>query len=259
MRWRIWLLILAISHLNSSESKCQGHEPGCRFEESSAFGSIQCPTSDPDQDHKNNSNNQGKWDFFHKADYGYIKRQRKSLKNFCQNGQKSWLKCSRNLEFCVGKSIRIDFRDLNDVPAKYNTEVFSRPGQISASCHPDPNLFSGIRSRMPLQSWSPELANFAHHDEVIDDDCDVIVTKPTMITKLDSTSNMYHHFCDFFNMFTTLKLNSSINNFNNSFQKGSVYSQPNQKPKVGEFKDFSHNSAIHTTLQILLMQLNIIS
>ena len=40
--------------------------------------------------------------------------------------------------------------------------------------------------------------------------CDATIDTPTLMVKLDATSNMYHHFCDFFNIYMSLNLNGSI-------------------------------------------------
>ena len=40
--------------------------------------------------------------------------------------------------------------------------------------------------------------------------CDTVVSKPTILMKVDLTWNMYHHFCDFFNIFMSLNLNGSV-------------------------------------------------
>ena len=60
----------------------------------------------------------------------------------------------------------------------------------------------------PLQSWGPELQHLQQQEE--QQKCDITVTRPAMVVKLDATSNMYHHFCDFLNMFLSLHLNSSL-------------------------------------------------
>lgn len=39
--------------------------------------------------------------------------------------------------------------------------------------------------------------------------CDVIFHRPTVIIKLDAAINMYHHFCDFVNLFATQFLNNT--------------------------------------------------
>ena len=37
-----------------------------------------------------------------------------------------------------------------------------------------------------------------------------MVTTPTLLVKLDAQTNMYHHFCDFLNIYLTLQLNQSL-------------------------------------------------
>lgn len=37
--------------------------------------------------------------------------------------------------------------------------------------------------------------------------CDEIIHEPTMVVKLDATVNMYHHFCDFVNLYASLHFN----------------------------------------------------
>ena len=66
----------------------------------------------------------------------------------------------------------------------------------------------------PLQSWAPELRNFQPNetptDGVDSDKCDLFVDLPTIVMKLDATVSMYHHFCDFFNLYISLHLNSTF-------------------------------------------------
>lgn len=40
--------------------------------------------------------------------------------------------------------------------------------------------------------------------------CDILVEKPTFFMKLDAVVNMYHHFCDFFNLYATQHVNGSF-------------------------------------------------
>lgn len=46
--------------------------------------------------------------------------------------------------------------------------------------------------------------------EVNKQNCDVIFDKPTFIIKLDASVNMYHHFCDFINLFASQFLNGTF-------------------------------------------------
>ena len=62
----------------------------------------------------------------------------------------------------------------------------------------------------PLQSWGAELQNFEALDKNEIVPCDVRIEKPTFFMKIDATVNMYHHFCDFFNLYASLHINGSI-------------------------------------------------
>lgn len=98
----------------------------------------------------------------------------------------------------------------------------------------------------PLQSWGPEVRNFRKLPKkpIVEGDCEVVIEKPTYILKIDagiksisytisnknffsfffliiynfkkceiifcfSAVNMYHHFCDFFNLYASLHVNLS--------------------------------------------------
>lgn len=80
----------------------------------------------------------------------------------------------------------------------------------------------------PLQSWGPELRYFTKLDKrpIEEDLCDITIEKPTFIMKIDasmyshynllriynyviSAVNMYHHFCDFLNLYASLHVNST--------------------------------------------------
>ncbi|XP_013927459.1 PREDICTED: EGF domain-specific O-linked N-acetylglucosamine transferase [Thamnophis sirtalis] len=61
------------------------------------------------------------------------------------------------------------------------------------------------QQKSPLQSWFAELQTYAEMNSrpLEDGSCDVIVEKPTYFMKLDAGVNMYHHFCDFVNLYIT--------------------------------------------------------
>ena len=61
----------------------------------------------------------------------------------------------------------------------------------------------------PLQSWAPELRNLA--EQTKKDKCDITIDTPTYIMKIDASVNMYHHFCDFLNLYASQHLNATIN------------------------------------------------
>ncbi|KAK0390189.1 hypothetical protein QR680_019434 [Steinernema hermaphroditum] len=62
-------------------------------------------------------------------------------------------------------------------------------------------------------SWGHELSNFESSSEyaVTDKNCDIIYERPTILFKLDASVNMYHHFCDFINLFASQFINGTFN------------------------------------------------
>lgn len=87
-----------------------------------------------------------------------------------------------------------------------------KPGQIGGSCllH-ESRLQSNMQYMAPLQSWAPELRHFIEKpiESLDESNCDVFVSKPTIIMKIDAAVNYYHHFCDFFNLYASLHINST--------------------------------------------------
>lgn len=94
---------------------------------------------------------------------------------------------------------------------RYKMDILG-PGQIAGHCrlHKD-RLNSESDHQSPLQSWAPEMKNFQTlpRPPIRDNLCDVVIEKPTYIMKIDATINMYHHFCDFFNLYASLHVNFS--------------------------------------------------
>lgn len=122
--------------------------------------------------------------------------------------------------------------------------VYYKSGQFWSINHPNIlfKFLSLYRTRLeeacdhlsPLQSWGPELQHFTSlRRRPIPQDCDIVVEEPTFILKIDAglyfhlqcciiecssglklifyfaVVNMYHHFCDFFNLYASLHVNSS--------------------------------------------------
>ena len=112
---------------------CWGHESNCDFENSFSANFTRCEPSAPDTEKSRQM-------FFNEADFGYVKQRSEDLLNICssseQDSSKSSLKCSNQLQFCVGQNIRIDFRDIerkSDGSLRYNMNVLKH-GQITGKC-----------------------------------------------------------------------------------------------------------------------------
>lgn len=197
--------------LNSTD--CWGYEADCKLEH--RYFSASCP-GDPEGWASNKSEQRRR--FFEQGDFGYIAERRRKLTILCRprDAGDSLLECTPHMELCRAKGIGFDFRRLLSLPepVKYREDVLG-PGLVGGRCRPDGRALKAEGDRKsPLQSWFAELEHFVElpAEEAEESRCDVVVKKPTVIMKLDATVNIYHHFCDFVNLYVSL-------HFNNTFHK----------------------------------------
>ena len=85
-----------------------------------------------------------------------------------------------------------------------STSHLYSPGKISNS------IQSTVRNLTYFRY--AELGGYSSLDFKITEgeNCDEIVTQPTVFIKLDAVVNMYHHFCDFFNLYASQHINGSF-------------------------------------------------
>lgn len=105
----------------------------------------------------------------------------------------------------------VNFTDLEGrkEPFRYKMDVL-KSGQIGGKCKLQTlRLNEEIQHISPLQSWAPELRYFEElsTSPIESGKCDVVISKPTYFMKIDAISNMYHHFCDFFNLYASFHIN----------------------------------------------------
>nr|CAG4636842.1 EOG090X02IK [Ceriodaphnia reticulata]SVE72818.1 EOG090X02IK [Ceriodaphnia reticulata] len=190
---------------------CWGYETDCP--NYLGYSNANCPG-----DHKGwvNSKPQQLQTFFNQADFGFVKQQIQTKTVMCEPSAsgESLLECSQYLQFCRGANLYMDFRDL---PARkeafrYKMDVLKK-GQIGGKCKLNATQLQTEAVHLsPLQSWAPEMQHFQELKKPIDKQskiCDVFIDRPTFIMKIDATVNMYHHFCDFFNLYTSLHVNGT--------------------------------------------------
>uniref|UniRef100_A0A6I8RBR0 EGF domain-specific O-linked N-acetylglucosamine transferase n=1 Tax=Xenopus tropicalis TaxID=8364 RepID=A0A6I8RBR0_XENTR len=117
--------------------------------------------------------------FWKQADFGYVKERLAETQILCRPQEQgdSMLACSRNLQHCRATNLYLDLRN-------------PRRGQ---------EKFAELQSYSSL-TFKP----------VEDAHCDIIIDKPTYFMKLDAGVNMYHHFCDFVNLYITQHVNNSF-------------------------------------------------
>nr|XP_018910304.1 PREDICTED: EGF domain-specific O-linked N-acetylglucosamine transferase isoform X1 [Bemisia tabaci] len=153
--------------------------------------------------------------FYNQGDFGYVKEQRKEMKVLCDASKQtdSSLECSSYLRFCRGRNIMMNFTHLanRDEPIRYKMDVLHE-GQIGGHCRlHEKELKEEVQHVSPLQSWAPELRFFTSLSQppIESKHCDIVIDKPTVVMKIDATVNMYHHFCDFFNLYASQHVNAS--------------------------------------------------
>ncbi|XP_058979914.1 EGF domain-specific O-linked N-acetylglucosamine transferase [Musca domestica] len=223
---------------------CWGHEPDCAKE--NRFQTPICPGSHTGWVRNKESQVET---FYEQADFGYIKHQIKEMKLMCEPKliTDSSLECTEYMRFCRGRYLMLDFRDLpkRQERIRYHMDVL-KEGQIQGYCQlNETRLKSQLDHMGALQSWSPELRNFIESKEPISESseqCDMFINTPTFLMKIDATYNMYHHFCDFFNLYATLFVNQTHSSvFDRNTQVIVWETYPYDSPFRDTFKAFSTN------------------
>ncbi|NXS42262.1 EOGT transferase, partial [Balaeniceps rex] len=152
--------------------------------------------------------------FWKQADFGYIRERLNEMKTHCKpaaTGDSS-LTCSQYLQHCRATNLYIDLRTVKRNHDRFK-EDFLQKGEIGGHCSLDVQAFLAEGQRKsPLQSWFAELQTFTalNFRPLEDEKCDVVIEKPTYFMKLDAGVNMYHHFCDFVNLYITQHINNSF-------------------------------------------------
>lgn len=127
----------------------------------------------------------------------------------------SSLTCTTNLWYCHARNIYFDFKNLNpDSSTDRFREDVLKEGEVGGHCHFKEDLHKNQgKNKSPLQSWFAELEHFSSLavKPIQAGNCDVVIQRPTIFMKLDAGINLYHHFCDFVNLYVTQHMNGSFN------------------------------------------------
>ncbi|XP_023241588.1 EGF domain-specific O-linked N-acetylglucosamine transferase-like [Centruroides sculpturatus] len=194
-----------------NKKNCWGYEKNCslsyRYSDPICDGEAKgWVTSKKDQIHT----------FYTQGDFGYIKERRNELITLClpEHPDDSLLECSKYTRFCRARNIIFHFKSLEKLPEpiRYRDDVVQK-GEVGGHCKLNKmQLKKEGEHKSPLQSWFAELEHFTElpYRPIQDKKCDTVFTKPTFIMKLDAPVNMYHHFCDFLNLYASLHLNNSF-------------------------------------------------
>ncbi|XP_060095493.1 EGF domain-specific O-linked N-acetylglucosamine transferase isoform X1 [Heteronotia binoei] len=189
---------------------CWGYEKSCKPEKRFGY-----PTCDYVEAGWASTVEEAQHMFWKQADFGYVKERIDEVKTHCRPkamGDSSF-KCSRYLQYCRAKNLYIDLRSPKRNHDRFNEDFFQK-GQIGGHCNMDVKAFLAEGQRKsPLQSWFAELQMYTELNArpIEDGICDVVIDKPTYFMKFDAGVNMYHHFCDFVNLYITQHVNNSFN------------------------------------------------
>uniref|UniRef100_A0A2K6TEZ7 EGF domain-specific O-linked N-acetylglucosamine transferase n=1 Tax=Saimiri boliviensis boliviensis TaxID=39432 RepID=A0A2K6TEZ7_SAIBB len=152
--------------------------------------------------------------FWKQADFGYARERLEEMHVLCQPKETSdsSLVCSRYLQYCRATNLYLDLRNIKRNHDRFKEDFF-QSGEIGGHCKLDiRTLMSEGQRKSPLQSWFAELQSYTQLNfrPIQDAKCDIVIEKPTYFMKLDAGVNMYHHFCDFINLYITQHVNNSF-------------------------------------------------
>uniref|UniRef100_A0A3B4CFV1 EGF domain-specific O-linked N-acetylglucosamine transferase n=1 Tax=Pygocentrus nattereri TaxID=42514 RepID=A0A3B4CFV1_PYGNA len=118
--------------------------------------------------------------FWKQADFGYVRERLSEMKTLCKPLTPSSLKCTSHLRFCRATNLYLDLRKPRRGHERYK-EDFLQQGEIGGHCRLNSRALEAQgQHKSPLQSWC--------------------------VAQL----NMYHHFCDFVNLYISQHLNNSF-------------------------------------------------
>ncbi|XP_075430398.1 EGF domain-specific O-linked N-acetylglucosamine transferase isoform X2 [Ascaphus truei] len=152
--------------------------------------------------------------FWKQADFGYVRERLAETQTLCQPQAQgdSLLSCSSNLQHCRATNLYLDLRRQRRGQDRFKEDFF-QAGEIGGHCDLNNHkLLSQGHRKSPLQSWFAELQQYSplSFKPIEDGQCDLIIDKPTYFLKLDAGVNLYHHFCDFINLYITQHVNNSF-------------------------------------------------
>lgn len=203
------------------EGRCWGYEESCKRKDQL---SMPVCTGNP-QPYANTL--EGKVEkFYEQADFGYAKSYGSTLETVCEGSEPedSSLACSKDLSHCRATNLYIDFSkaDFNRRPEDRVATARLRPEFITGKmlggkCRLNKKKLGQPKYSSHLQSWWAELRNYDVKASPVSSDskqCDTYVTTPVVFMKMDAKVNLYHHFCDFVNLYVSQHINGSFSRDN---------------------------------------------
>ena len=194
----------------AQRKRCWGYEKDCS-ESQQMFRNTPCIRS------KQNDYDRRRRDFWRYGDWGYVAHYKNSMQDICTQraASDSLLRCSTENTMCIARNLFIDLRQLNHTQHSnsYRTDVFAKKGMLGGRCKMHEDRLPKGKQPDVLMTWVDELKMYdslKFKPQPNAKQCDVWIEKPTIIMKFDSGVNLYHHFCDFFNLYATQHVNGSF-------------------------------------------------
>lgn len=155
--------------------------------------------------------------YWTQADFGKLKQHLEEMKTrqICKSDDMngSSLVCTKDAAMCRAKNLFLHFPNFGK--REQNVVLVPDEGFIGGSCNLNKDLLDKETSiKRSLTTWGFQLQSFRSLESnpfVADNDsnCDIIINKPVVFVQLDAVGNLYHHFCDFFNLYLTQHANNS--------------------------------------------------
>uniref|UniRef100_A0A8C9THG2 EGF domain-specific O-linked N-acetylglucosamine transferase n=1 Tax=Scleropages formosus TaxID=113540 RepID=A0A8C9THG2_SCLFO len=211
-------LLCPFKHVLRNLTACWGYEKNCSPE--GRFSYPVCSRVDPGWV----ASLQAAQELFWKqADFGYVKERLAELRTLCKPSRPgdSSLKCTSHARYCRATNLYLDLRNpprnhdrcvLYFSLHVYMSLLNSSAGGVGGF------FFILVRSVLRrhftvfLYDRFAELQTYTSlkFDPIEEGQCDLVVERPTIFMKLDAGVNMYHHFCDFVNLYISQHLNNSF-------------------------------------------------
>ncbi|XP_071081887.1 EGF domain-specific O-linked N-acetylglucosamine transferase-like [Haliotis cracherodii] len=194
----------------TQSKRCWGYEKSCP--ENQRMSTPRCSSKE-----RRVSREESNLEIFWKqADFGLVKERKAEYKYYCKPAHKddSSLRCVDHTRYCRATNLYLDFRGANMKQSnnRYREDLLDN-GKIGGHCQLDKaSLARQGDHKSPLQSWYAEVEHFTSLESppLTSGVCDIIIEKPTYLIKLDAGVNMFHHFCDYVNLYLSQHFNNSF-------------------------------------------------
>lgn len=186
-----------------STDLCWGYENDCKNSYLPDFGKCE--------------NDKAKYRYWMQGDFGKLRGYLDEIKSgqLCEpktTSSTSYLMCAREAKMCQAKNLYLHLPSLSE--RDKHSILVPQNGVIGSYCNLNKRSLEEQTSvKRSLSTWGHQLQSFSELGfDPFDGDkeqCDVVFERPVVFVQLDAMGNLYHHFCDFFNLYLTQHTNNS--------------------------------------------------